>query len=327
MPADEWLLVEKGLFKDYQTTREQAAWIAKLTSVTRSHGCAFADSWGSVTFQRMPNVSLLPGEQEIGSTRSSPRPNAASWSGIAARGRSITSGNFQFSGQVFHEVRGGKITRMPQGRRLPGANAEFWNSMDMIGGAGSTGWADRSATARGSPAQSNSVSHGCPPARFPWRHDRQHGEARELRAAVPDALEPLSRRVLAMSKADACRGHRGIPAQQHALRGRRNHHGGRDLTRRSPSRAPSRGGGRRQPRTSSMTPRSAGQWSCPSASHGCRPKIPRSCRSSARSSTPGSTAGRASAARPGGAGAGGAPRDRRPRGEAIGRPCRPGSSR
>ena len=44
---------------------DQAAWIANLTGVRRSHGCSFADSWSSVQFQRMPNVSLLPGERDI----------------------------------------------------------------------------------------------------------------------------------------------------------------------------------------------------------------------------------------------------------------------
>ena len=27
-----------------------------------SHGCSYADSWGSIPFQRMPNVSLEPGK-------------------------------------------------------------------------------------------------------------------------------------------------------------------------------------------------------------------------------------------------------------------------
>ena len=65
VPADRWLLVERGIFKDYQTTREQVARIQKLTGVTRSHGCSFAESWNAVQFQRMPNVSLLPGERDI----------------------------------------------------------------------------------------------------------------------------------------------------------------------------------------------------------------------------------------------------------------------
>src|SRR5688572_4536636 len=64
VPADQWLIVEKGVFKDYQTTREQVARIQKLTGVTRSHGCSFAESWNAVQFQRMPNISLLPGEQD-----------------------------------------------------------------------------------------------------------------------------------------------------------------------------------------------------------------------------------------------------------------------
>src|SRR6476469_8812519 len=65
VPADKWLLIEKGIFNDYQTTREQASWIAPITGVKKSHGCSFADSWGSVQFQRMPNVSLLPGDKDI----------------------------------------------------------------------------------------------------------------------------------------------------------------------------------------------------------------------------------------------------------------------
>ena len=63
VPADKWLIIEKGIFKDYQTTREQAAWIAGLTGVRRSHGTSFADSWSSVQFQRMPNISLMPGRR------------------------------------------------------------------------------------------------------------------------------------------------------------------------------------------------------------------------------------------------------------------------
>src|SRR5262249_45087550 len=63
--ADQWLIIEKGMFKDYQTTREQSAWISKLTGVNKSHGTSFADSWDSVQFQRMPNVSLLPSDKDI----------------------------------------------------------------------------------------------------------------------------------------------------------------------------------------------------------------------------------------------------------------------
>jgi TldD protein len=43
---------------------------------------------------------------------------------------------------------------------------QFWNSMDMIGGK-STYWLGGSfGDGKGEPGQSNSVSHGCVPARF-----------------------------------------------------------------------------------------------------------------------------------------------------------------
>jgi TldD protein len=165
--ADKWLIIQKGIFKDYQTTREQAAWISKLTGVKKSHGCSFADSWDSVQFQRMPNVSLLPGDKDIGladiisaTDRGIVIKNRGSWSIDHQRY------NFQFSGQVFYEVKGGKITGMLKDVAYQANTPVFWNSMDMIGGKNSYWLGGSFGDGKGEPAQSNSVSHGCPPARF-----------------------------------------------------------------------------------------------------------------------------------------------------------------
>ncbi|NIR45897.1 MAG: TldD/PmbA family protein, partial [Gemmatimonadetes bacterium] len=65
VPADSWPLVRDGVFVDYQTTRAQAGWIAEHTGIERSHGCAHASSWNRMQFQRMPNVSLMPGEEDL----------------------------------------------------------------------------------------------------------------------------------------------------------------------------------------------------------------------------------------------------------------------
>jgi TldD protein len=167
VPADKWLLVEKGIFRDYQTTREQAAWISKLTGVKKSHGCSFADSWSSVQFQRMPNVSLLPGDQDIGLDEIV----AATERGIVVKNRGSWSidhqrFNFQFSGQVFYEVKNGKITGMLKDVAYQARTPDFWNSMDMIGGPKSYWLGGSFGDGKGEPAQSNSVSHGCVPARF-----------------------------------------------------------------------------------------------------------------------------------------------------------------
>jgi TldD protein len=165
--ADKWLIIDKGIFKDYQTTREQAAWISKLTGVKRSHGCSFADSWESVQFQRMPNVSLLPGDKDIGLNDII----AATERGIVIKNRGSWSidhqrYNFQFSGQVFYEVKGGKITGMLKDVAYQANTPVFWNSMDMIGGRNSYWLGGSFGDGKGEPAQSNSVSHGCVPARF-----------------------------------------------------------------------------------------------------------------------------------------------------------------
>ncbi|HEU4996382.1 MAG TPA: metallopeptidase TldD-related protein [Gemmatimonadaceae bacterium] len=165
--ADTWLIIDKGVFKDYQTTREQAAWISKLTGVNKSHGCSFADSWDSVQFQRMPNVSLLPGEKDISlddivadTDRGIVIRNRGSWSIDHQRY------NFQFSGQAFYEVRGGKIVGMLKDVAYQANTPVFWNSMDLIGGPKSYWLGGSFGDGKGQPSQSNSVSHGCPPARF-----------------------------------------------------------------------------------------------------------------------------------------------------------------
>ena len=167
VPADKWLLVRNGIFSDYQTTREQASWIAPLTGVKKSHGCSFADSWGSIQFQRMPNVSLLPGDRDIVLDDII----AATDNGIVVKNRGSWSidhqrYNFQFSGQVFYEVKNGKITGMLKDVAYQARTPDFWNSMDIIGGPRGYWLGGSFGDGKGEPGQSNSVSHGAVPARF-----------------------------------------------------------------------------------------------------------------------------------------------------------------
>ena len=167
VPADTWLIVEKGLFKDYQTTREQVKWIQPLTGVNRSHGCSFAQSWSAVQFQRMPNISLLPGNRNI----SLDDIVAATDRGIVIKNRGSWSidnqrYNFQFSGQAYYEVRSGKIVGMLRDVAYQSRTPEFWNSLDMIGGKSSYWLGGSFNDGKGEPSQLSSVSHGCPPCRF-----------------------------------------------------------------------------------------------------------------------------------------------------------------
>ncbi len=167
VPADQWLLIERGIFKDYQTTREQAGWIADLTGNHRSHGCSYAQNWSDVQFQRMPNVSLLPGEQDL----TVEDVIASVERGIYIKGNGAFSidqqrYNFQFGGQAFWEIRNGRLGDMLKDVTYQARTPEFWNSMDLIGGPRSYRLGGAFNDGKGQPGQSNAVSHGCPPARF-----------------------------------------------------------------------------------------------------------------------------------------------------------------
>jgi TldD protein len=168
---EDFLIVRNGVFVDYQTTREQAPWLAwwyaQQGLPTRSHGCSHADSWSSVQFQRMPNVSLLPGDRDIDWDDIV----AATDRGIGIVGRGSYSidqqrYNAQFGGQVFYEIRGGKIVGMLKDVAYQMRTPDFWNAMDMIGGRKSYEAGATFSDGKGEPGQSNAVSHWCVPSRF-----------------------------------------------------------------------------------------------------------------------------------------------------------------
>ena len=112
----------------------------------------------------MPNISLLPGEKEQGWDDLI----AATDRGIAIIGEGSFSidqqrYNAQFGGQVFYEIKGGKIIGMLKDVAYQMRTPEFWNSMDMIGGPKSYQLGGAFNDGKGQPSQSNAVSHGCVP--------------------------------------------------------------------------------------------------------------------------------------------------------------------
>ena len=159
----EFPIVKNGLFVDYQTTRDQAHLIGQKAS----HGCSYADSWGSIPFQRMPNVSLQPAdavvnEQDI---------IGATDDGVLIKGDGSYSidhqrYNFQFSGQTFWEVKKGRVTTQLRDVAYQSNTPEFWKACDMIGGRSTYQLGGAFTDGKGQPGQINSVSHGCPVARF-----------------------------------------------------------------------------------------------------------------------------------------------------------------
>jgi len=167
VPADSWSIVKDGVLVDYQTTREQVGRISDLTGITRSHGCSHAQSWEWVQLQRMPNISLMPGEDDYVSDDLI----AATDRGILIRGSGTYSIDqqryaFRFGGQVAYEIRDGRLGGMVRDVAYEGNVLEFWNSMDMLGGPRSYFIGGTIGDVKGQPAQRSAASHGCPPARF-----------------------------------------------------------------------------------------------------------------------------------------------------------------
>ena len=109
--------MKNGLFVGYQTTRDQAAWIGE----SASRGTSYAEDHKTVAFQRMPNVSLAA---DAKSARSLADIIAATDDGVLVSGNGSWSidhqrYNFQFSGQMFHEVKNGQDHGPAPRRRVP----------------------------------------------------------------------------------------------------------------------------------------------------------------------------------------------------------------
>jgi len=156
-------IIKDGLFVAYQTTREQAAWVGEK----RSRGTAYAEDFRSVPFQRMPNVSLSPSPTE----RSLEEIIAATDDAILVTGDGSWSidhqrYNFQFGGQMFWEVKHGRVAGPLRDVAYQSNTLDLWRGCDLVGGPSS--WTLHGALndGKGEPGQSNAVGHGCPPARF-----------------------------------------------------------------------------------------------------------------------------------------------------------------
>jgi TldD protein len=115
----------------------------------------------------MPNVSLAPGDKDLSvENLISETEDGIYISGDDSWSIDHQRYNFQFGGQMFYEVKNGKITRPLRDVAYQSNTLEFWSSCDLVGGAKSWQLHGSLYDGKGEPVQSNAVSHGCPPARF-----------------------------------------------------------------------------------------------------------------------------------------------------------------
>ncbi|ATQ68287.1 MULTISPECIES: TldD/PmbA family protein [Methylosinus] len=159
----EFEIVSKGVLRNFQMALGQA----HLIGAERSNGCAYADDPTAFPIQRMPNISLAPNsspcslEELIGGVeRGIYVVGAGSWSIDQQRD------NFQFGGQLFYEIRDGRLGEMVRDAAYQGRTIPFWNSLDGLGDASTYRLCGTFTCGKAEPMQLAPVSHGAPAARF-----------------------------------------------------------------------------------------------------------------------------------------------------------------
>jgi TldD protein len=163
VPAKRWDIIRDGVLVNYQATRDQAHIIGEK----ESHGCSYADSWSSVQFQRMPNVSLAAGKTPL--TPDEMVKDVKKGIYILGRGSySIDQQryNFQFGGQLYFEIKDGKIGQQLEDVAYQSNTQEFWNACSAICDVRDWRMGGSFFDGKGQPSQVSAVSHGSATTRF-----------------------------------------------------------------------------------------------------------------------------------------------------------------
>lgn len=161
--AQSWDLVRDGIFVGYQFDRA----FAPRLGASRSNGCSYADSAHHVPIQRMANVSLRPGPEDVSTEDLIGRVadgiyivGDKSWSIDMQRY------NFQFTGQRFFRIRNGKLDGQLRDVAYQATTTDFWGALDSVGGQSTWRLGGAFNCGKAQPGQVAAVSHGCPSALF-----------------------------------------------------------------------------------------------------------------------------------------------------------------
>lgn len=159
----QWDLIKDGTLVDYQTIRDQAHIVGK----TESDGCCYADSWSSVQFQRMANVSLAAGKQKMSVAEMiKDVENGIYIIGDGSFSIDQQRYNAQFGGQLFYEIKNGAIAGMLEDVAYQIRTPEFWNACVGVCDQSDYRLGGSFFDGKGQPGQVSAVSHGSSTARF-----------------------------------------------------------------------------------------------------------------------------------------------------------------
>ena len=162
VPAQRTVLVDRGLFSAYMSSRETA--VATKGDGTSS-GTMRAEGWNRIPLIRMTNVNLEPGTSSLEEMISTTRHGVyletnRSWS---IDDRRL---NFQFGCQNGWEIRDGRRVRLVRNSLYQGITPDFWRSCDAVAGPDEWQMWGVVNCGKGQPPQAMHVGHGAAPCRF-----------------------------------------------------------------------------------------------------------------------------------------------------------------
>jgi TldD protein len=161
--AQSWDLVRDGIFVGYQLDRV----FAPRLGVARSNGCSYADSPHHVPIQRMANVSLQPGPEDLSTADLIARvDNGVYIVGDKSWSIDMQRYNFQFTGQRFFRIPDGRLDGQLRDVAYQATTTDFWGSMEAVGGPSTWRLGGAFNCGKAQPGQVAAVSHGCPSALF-----------------------------------------------------------------------------------------------------------------------------------------------------------------
>jgi TldD protein len=168
--GQSWDIVKDGVLVGYQLDRPMAHLHPELNQLDgrgRSNGCAYADSPGHIPIQRMANVSLQPGSDDLSTDDLIGRVERGLYVvGDKSWSIDMQRFNFQFTGQRFYAIRDGAVTGQVRDAAYQATTTDFWGSMEAVGGPQTWVLGGAFNCGKAQPGQVASVSHGCPSALF-----------------------------------------------------------------------------------------------------------------------------------------------------------------
>ncbi|BBY76532.1 modulator of DNA gyrase [Mycolicibacterium parafortuitum] len=161
--AQSWDLVRDGVFVGYQLDRV----FAPRLGAGRSNGCSYADSAHHVPIQRMANVSLQPGPEDLSTADLISRVDDGLYVvGDKSWSIDMQRYNFQFTGQRFYRIRNGRLDGQVKDVAYQATTTDFWGAMEAVGGQSTWRLGGAFNCGKAQPGQVAAVSHGCPSALF-----------------------------------------------------------------------------------------------------------------------------------------------------------------